>query len=118
VKNCNVAVDESKDHITFLYRIVPGGTDRSYGIYAAQLAGVPPEAVQRAKEILFDLEVGNPVSVHSRPVNAAPSTGAVQLSLFDSMSHPVVERLRSLDVNQLTPLQALALLDELSRDAK
>ena len=120
VHNSNVAVEEANDRITFLYKIVPGGTDRSYGIFAAQLAGVPPEAVQRAREILFDLEVGNVVTVHSASrTPAEPAAGsAIQLNLFESLPHPVVERLRALDINELTPVQALRLLDDLIKEAQ
>ncbi|MCX7045406.1 MAG: DNA mismatch repair protein MutS [Candidatus Sumerlaeota bacterium] len=119
VKNFNVAVDESGDRITFLYKIVPGGTDRSYGIYAAQLAGLPPEALQRAREILFDLEVGNDITVRAGSRREPePVGGAIQLSFFESLPHPIVEKLRLLDINSLTPVQALTLLADLVKEAQ
>ena len=120
LKNFNVAVLEEKDKITFLYKIVPGGTDRSYGIYAAQLAGVPGEVLARAREILFDLECGNQVIIKSggKKASRTASDDKIQLTFFDGLSHPVLEKLRSTDVNQLSPLEALRLLDELSRESR
>ena len=118
VKNYNVAVDESGDHITFLYRIVRGGADRSYGIYAAQLAGIPATAVERAKEVLLDLEMGNAINIQSRADRDVEDGGSVQLTFFDSAPEPIVEKLRAIDVNNLTPMQALALIDELAREAR
>jgi len=120
LKNFNVAVLEEKDKIVFLYKIVPGGTDRSYGIYAAQLAGVPAETLDRARQILFDLECGNQIEIKGpgrKPSRAAASDN-LQLTFFDALSHPVLDRLRSLDVNQLTPLEALKILDELARESR
>jgi DNA mismatch repair protein MutS len=120
LKNFNVAVLEEKDRIVFLYKIVPGGTDRSYGIYAAQLAGVPGETLARAREILFDLECGNPVIVKSvgKKASRGPSDANLQMTFFDGLTHPALEKLRSLDVNQLTPLDALRVLDELSKESR
>ncbi len=114
VKNFNVAVHEEAGEITFLYQVVPGHTDHSYGIYAAQLAGLPPEAIRRAEEILFQLECG-----HAPAADAAPAREReYQLTLFDMGSHPVLDRLRAIDPNTLTPLDALRILDELVREAK
>jgi len=120
MKNFNVAVLEEKSKIVFLYKIVPGGTDRSYGIYAAQLAGVPGEVLTRAREILFDLECGNTIDIKSsaRKPPRATTEDQIQLTFLDGLTHPVLEKLRSLDVNQLTPLEALRLLDELSRESR
>jgi DNA mismatch repair protein MutS len=125
VRNFNVAVVEEEDRVAFLYKIVRGSTDHSYGIYAAQVAGLPRAAIERAREILAQLEDGREVSV------AAPEGGGlhaaasprieerfVQLTLFDAAEHPVVERLRSVDPNQLTPLDALALVAELVKEAR
>jgi DNA mismatch repair protein MutS len=120
LKNFNVAVLEEKERIVFLYKIVPGGTDRSYGIYAAQLAGVPSETLARARQILFELECGNPVTIKSagKKPSRAPSDDQLQLTLFDGFTHPALEKLRSLDVNQLTPLEAMKILDDLSRESR
>jgi DNA mismatch repair protein MutS len=103
-RNLNVAVEESGETVVFLHRLQPGGADRSYGIHVGQLAGLPPAVVQRAREILQTLETGHRVVPGS---TAEPDPG--QLPLFDDAAarHPVVEELRALDVDQLTPLEAL-----------
>ncbi|HOE63793.1 MAG TPA: DNA mismatch repair protein MutS [Candidatus Sumerlaeota bacterium] len=122
LKNYNAAVLEKDDKITFLYKIIKGSTDHSYGIYAAQLAGVPEDVVSRAKEILFDLECGNTINVEVGRLGGKRSKGAeraiIQLSLFDGAGHPAIERLKNLDVSNLTPLQALTILDELVRQCR
>lgn len=180
LRNFNVAVLEEADRVVFLYRIVHGPADRSYGIYAAKLAGVPLRAVRRAKRILKDLENGQVLVVDSgglRPeeleergdetngdaiggkrgedtVDAAGSetegTGAEtgggenksatgkplprrkgrlgflsdfearrvptsQLSLFDAPPHPALERLKAVQLERMTPLEAMNLLYELRR---
>jgi len=122
LKNYNAAVIEKDEKITFLYKIVPGSTDHSYGIYAAQLAGVPEEVVFRSKEILFELECGNAINVEitgkgeKRPP-AAENT-LMQLSLFDGIGHPAVKELKKLDINNITPIQAMSILDKLIKECK
>lgn len=115
VKTYNAKVKEWKDQIAFLYRIVKGTTDRSYGIHVAQLAGVPRAVIDRARVILEGLQQ---VTESSRE----KAKGAIQLSLFRPApreeSHPVVEELKRLDVNTLTPLEALQMLAELAQKAK
>jgi len=122
LKNYNAAVLEEGDKITFLYKVVPGSTDHSYGIYAAQLAGVPQEVVFRAKEILFDLECGSTINVETAQERKKRSRGTemtiLQLSLFDGVGHPVVEQLKKLDINSITPLEALDILDKLVKECK
>jgi DNA mismatch repair protein MutS len=110
VVNCNVAVLESGDDVIFLHRLQAGGTDRSYGVHVGRLAGLPPTVVGRAKEILLALERGHRM--------AAPAAPADQLALFPSAEHPVVAELRSLDVDGLTPRQALDVLVRLRARAK
>ena len=114
-----VAVLEEAERVAFLYKIVRGSTDHSYGIYAAQVAGLPKAVISRAKEILASLEMGNAVEVvhpgSGGEVDGGPSGGMVQLTLFDVMGHPVVERLREVNVEKLTPLEALNLLAQLRR---
>ncbi|MCD6385568.1 DNA mismatch repair protein MutS, partial [Candidatus Sumerlaeota bacterium] len=126
VKNYNVAVLEESDRIVFLYKIVRGSTDRSYGIYAARLAGIPPQTLERAREILQSLEdersidVRGPTPRHLKRQHKKESR-AVQLSIFDKLTpiqHPVLKKLKELDINQLTPLQALQTLQQLIEDAK
>jgi DNA mismatch repair protein MutS len=112
VVNFSVAVREEHDEIIFLRRLVPGGADRSYGVDVARLAGLPPAVVERAREILRELETGGGTS------SPPPPRRPAQLALFAAPPHPVVERLRATDVNQLTPVQALVLLAELASGAR
>ncbi len=118
VKNYNVAVVEEEDRVAFLYKIVRGATDRSYGIYAAQVAGLPRAAIRRAKEILQSLEEGS--GVHVKPAGGRSRAGeeTLQLTFFDVLEHPVVERLRTVDINRMTPIEALALLAQLVAEVK
>ena len=109
VKNYNIAVKKRGDDITFLRRIVPGGADDSYGIEVAKLAGVPNTIITRAKEILADLESGKAETIVER-VNVNEDT---QLSLMGVASSPVIDRLKSVDLNTLTPIEAMNLLYEL-----
>lgn len=102
VRNYNVAVSEADGKVTFLRRIVPGGADRSYGIHVAQLAGLPRPIINRAEEILQDLE-----SQAAGPrLHGARRVEAAQPALFD-LSDPIVEELKSLDLEALSPLEAL-----------
>jgi DNA mismatch repair protein MutS len=113
VVNFSVAVREVGDDIVFLRRLVPGGADRSYGVEVARLAGLPESVVERAREILRELETAaapQPSQPRAEPV--------VQLGLFGPPVHPAVEKLRAIDANRITPLQALALLAELSEAAR
>jgi DNA mismatch repair protein MutS len=110
VVNYKVAVLESGDDVIFLHRLQPGGTDRSYGIHVGRLAGLPPAVVTRATEILRTLERGHRV--------AAPPDPRDQLALFPAAAtHPVLAALRSLDVDGLTPRDALAALARLQAQA-
>ncbi len=116
VKNYNIAVKKRGDDIIFLRRIVCGGADGSYGIDVARLAGVPKSVVKRAKVILKSLEESNP-----RPVYAAENrnpTDDLQLSFDSSASDEITQELKNLDVNTLTPIEALSKLYELSAKAK
>ncbi|HEX2211172.1 MAG TPA: DNA mismatch repair protein MutS, partial [Longimicrobium sp.] len=113
VVNFSVAVREVGEDIVFLRRLVEGGADRSYGVEVARLAGLPETVVDRARQILRELEE------QSAGQGLAAPPPDVQLGLFEAgLPHPVVERLRALDVDGLTPLQALNLLAELKRAAK
>jgi len=115
VKNYNVAVREWNDEIVFLRRIVPGGTDKSYGIHVADLAGLPAEVVERAKQILRHLE--EQALADKMPESAKAPTGRVrhpgQLFLFADKPHPVVEELKALNLDKLSPMDALMKLREL-----
>jgi DNA mismatch repair protein MutS len=119
VRNVHVAVREWKDDIVFLHRVVPGGTDRSYGIHVARLAGLPEEVVARARDLLRQLQ-------QDAPAPAGPSgLDGGQLPLFgapgarpaaaSSPPHPVLDALAAIDPDRLTPLEALTALHELRR---
>jgi DNA mismatch repair protein MutS len=117
VKNYRVEVRESGERITFLYRVVEGSADRSYGVYVAQLAGMPHGVVRRAEEILSDLEHENGgATARARQREALVNTTAspMQLTLFGAL-HPAVKRLQEIEVDALTPLDALRLLYELTK---
>ena len=114
VFNLNVAVREWDDRVVFLRRIVPGATDRSYGIHVAQLAGVPEAVVERSRAVLRALESDREHTVDRVAFGVTPPQSAeVQLGLFaPAPPHPVVEALRALAVEELTPLEALNRLAE------
>ncbi len=120
VKNFRIAVKEKGDQVVFLRQIVPGGTDRSYGIQVARLAGLPPEVLERAKQVLWSLEERNHVGGAGLPPAPRPRSvpPADQLALFGGAPDPVVEELRSIDVDRMTPLEALSRLAELQRRAR
>lgn len=114
VANASVAVKEYRGQVLFLHRVVPGPSDRSYGIHVARLAGVPEEACRRAEELLTMLE-----RKELRVVEAARPAGQPhQPSLFPPAEDVVVERLHRLDLDAITPLDALNLLAELKREVK
>lgn len=109
VRNYSIAVKKRGDDITFLRRIIPGGADDSYGIEVAKLAGVPQSIINRAKEILKELESGQ----GETKVIEKPVSDDMQLSLLGTSASPVIERLNETDINTLTPIEAMNLLYEL-----
>jgi DNA mismatch repair protein MutS len=113
VKNYSVAVKEKEGGIIFLRKIIPGGTDKSYGIQVAKLAGLPEEVVQRAKEILWELEQTD-ITPDGQIIKESDEGKAVQLSLFvpEPPKNPIIAELESLNINNLTPLDALLKLNE------
>ena len=121
VKNYRIAVKEVGDQIVFLRQIVPGGTDRSYGIQVARLAGLPLEVIERAKQVLWSLEqrnhVGQPPAAAGAGATERRSPLPGQVALFGEVPDPILEDLRSVDVDNLTPMQALAKLAELRERA-
>jgi DNA mismatch repair protein MutS len=113
VKNYHVSVKETGGGIVFLRKVEPGAADRSYGIEVAKLAGLPNEVVARAREVLAEHESAErELTSHLSPGSTPPPT---QLTIFTALSQPVVEKLREVDLNRLTPLEALNLLAELKR---
>lgn len=124
VCNRNVAVRELDDEIVFLHKIVEGGTDRSYGIHVARLAGVPDSLLERARTILHDIEgesedlaprIAQQVSAESKTPES-PSAG--QLDMFAAGPSAAEVALRKLDLNNMTPLEALAKLHELQKSLR
>jgi DNA mismatch repair protein MutS len=117
VKNFNVAVTEERGEVVFMRKIVPGGVDKSYGIHVARLAGLPKSVVHRAHEVLEDLEgAGNQKRAPAKGPGRKPES-APQLSFFGQKS-PLLEELEKLDIDALTPLEALTKLYELQKKAK
>ena len=114
VKNYNIAVKKRGDDITFLRRIIPGGADDSYGIEVAKLAGLPDWIIKRAKEILKELTSGKTDDKETF-ANILPHNNEddMQLNLLDTASNAVADKLKSVDVNTLTPIEAMNLLYEL-----
>jgi DNA mismatch repair protein MutS len=139
IRNFNVAVREWQDEIVFLHRIVAGGTDKSYGLHVARLAGIPREVLERARQVLRELEgtarrsnatptgSGDTAAQAAGPADArraAPVTlqglartagrkEREQMLLFEDLPHPLLEKLRKLKLETLTPLQSMNLLKEL-----
>jgi DNA mismatch repair protein MutS len=119
VKNFTVAVEERGDELIFLRKILPGSSNKSYGIQVARLAGIPESVVKRAGEILVSLETQSPSksrSFSTRRAFSIPSSSSVQLHLFSCDQHPVLERLRTLDLNHITAIEALNLLDRWKKE--
>jgi DNA mismatch repair protein MutS len=112
LKNLRVAVKETPQGIVFLHAIEPGPANKSYGIDVARLAGLPPQVIQRARQVLKQHE-------RSERHNVAAETEApLQLTMFTPLSQRVLDRLQETDLNSLTPLQALNLLEELQNEIK
>ncbi|MEK7395347.1 MAG: DNA mismatch repair protein MutS, partial [Candidatus Poribacteria bacterium] len=129
-KNYNVAVREWNDQITFLRKIVEGGTDQSYGIHVAQLAGLPVQVIERAREILATLEKGNngnsitPLNETDRQLPKSHELLSkdthhkpTQLSLFGAKADEIIDELNAIDIHNMTPLQALNKLQDLKKKA-
>lgn len=114
VRNLNVAVREWQDELVFLHKIVAGAADKSYGIHVARLAGVPREVLERAKQVLARLEDDH-LDERGKSKLARRSklrNGDLQLTLFGPAEHPLLDKIRAVDVNHLTPLEALALVHD------
>nr|NIS38916.1 DNA mismatch repair protein MutS [Candidatus Saccharibacteria bacterium]NIV04285.1 DNA mismatch repair protein MutS [Calditrichia bacterium]NIV72776.1 DNA mismatch repair protein MutS [Calditrichia bacterium]NIV99947.1 DNA mismatch repair protein MutS [Candidatus Saccharibacteria bacterium]NIW80203.1 DNA mismatch repair protein MutS [Calditrichia bacterium] len=121
IKNFRVAVKEYEDHVVFLHKIEPGGMDNSYGIYVAQMAGLPSRVVERAREVLHNLEA-NELNPNKVPRLARRRSGSEvdknQLSLFDvAKPSEVEEELKKIDIDNITPIDALLKLRELKGKA-
>jgi DNA mismatch repair protein MutS len=121
VKNLNIAVKEWNDEIIFLRKLVEGGTNRSYGIQVARLAGIPGQVIQRAKRILYKIEQGE-YNSEGTPVlikeDVQGAKGPVQLDLFGKAENKLLEELAKTDISTMTPLEALNFLNELKEKLK
>lgn len=115
VQNYNVAVIEEGGKVIFLHKIVPGGVDKSYGIHVAQLAGLPKPVLHRAREVLDELESNS--RMPQPQAKKRRKEPAAQIPLFGQKS-PLAEELEKLDINSLTPLEALNKLYELQKKAR
>jgi DNA mismatch repair protein MutS len=117
VKNYHVSVKETGGSVVFLRRVEAGAADRSYGIEVAKLAGLPNEVVVRAREVLAEHESSeHRLSGHLTPGSSTEPERPTQLTIFTPLSQPVLEKLREVDLDRLTPLEALNLLAELKKE--
>jgi len=115
VKNYHVSVKETGGGIVFLRKVEPGAADRSYGIEVAKLAGLPAQVVERAREVLAEHESMEGRLTDQLAAGESERAPAAQLTIFTPLSQPVLERLREVDLDRLTPLESLNLLAELKR---
>jgi DNA mismatch repair protein MutS len=116
VKNCNVAVREWMDEVVFLHKILPGGTDKSYGIHVAKLAGVPGTILDRSKEILEELESTFQKEATGEHLARHKTKEPDRDTLFVEKHKSVLDKLSSIDINNLTPLEAINLLEEIRNE--
>jgi DNA mismatch repair protein MutS len=116
VKNLNVAVKEYGDRVVFLRKIIPGGCDKSYGIHVAQMAGIPMEVIHRANEIMSNLSSGERVlPTDKSKYHKIPEPDKNQLGLFDQRESELRKKLSEVDINSMTPMEALQKLDQLKK---
>ena len=115
VKNYRVSIKETPGGIVFLRKVEPGAADKSYGIEVAKLAGLPIDVIRRAREVLIQHEGKERQSVRRLEGHEERQPSSVQLAIFTPLSQQIVDRLKDIDVNRLTPIEALTLLDELKK---
>jgi DNA mismatch repair protein MutS len=123
IKNFNIAVKEWGENILFLRKVVEGSVSHSYGIQVARLAGIPTEVIQRAREILCNLESGEwnefgQPRIAAFPLGRKKGSSQEQLLLFSSEKDPIIEDILTLDTSAMTPIQALVKLQELKERAE
>jgi len=116
VKNCNVAVREWMDEVVFLHKILPGGTDKSYGIHVAKLAGIPKPIVERSKEILEELEATFQKEASGRHLAKHKTKKPPHDILFVEKHKSVLDKLSSTNVDNLTPIDAINLLNQVKEE--
>ena len=115
VKNYRVSIKETPGGIVFLRKVEPGAADKSYGIEVAKLAGLPVDVIRRAREVLIQHEGQERQSARRLEGHEERQPSSVQLAIFTPLSQQIVDRLKEVDVNRLTPIEALTLLDELKK---
>lgn len=118
IRCMNVAVTEEAGKVVFLRKIVPGGADRSYGVHVAQLAGIPRPVIHRAQEILAELERKGDAKMRRAAMRDLTMPAAWQMTLFASEPHPLLEEIKTLAIDELTPIEAISKLYELQQRAK
>ena len=118
IKNYNFAVKEWRGEIIFLRNLIEGAASHSYGIHVARLAGMPPDIIERAKEILARLEGARDGHQNVEPGNRSASTAPAQMGLFNSTDDRLGDRLRDLNLSMMTPLEAMNVLHQLIEEVK
>jgi DNA mismatch repair protein MutS len=119
IRNLHVSVKESGDQVIFLRKVEPGAADRSYGIEVARLAGLPVNVIERAREILtLHEKTEHTVSEELNPPKRGRRESELQIRLFEPVGYQIADRIRSLDVDNLKPIEALQLLNELKEELK
>jgi DNA mismatch repair protein MutS len=114
-KNYRVTVKEQGDQIVWLRKIMPGGTDKSYGIHVARMAGVPATVLTRATEVLKTLEQAQKNGRAEPTISATPR---MQMTMFETERNPILDELDGLDVSVLSPIEAMNTLYDLQRRAR
>jgi DNA mismatch repair protein MutS len=118
VRNLRVSVKEAGDQIIFLRKVEPGSADRSYGIEVARLAGLPASVLERARQILeLHEKTGREVTEELSPGAGGPRV-PMQIQLFEPVNYQIAERIRKLNIDELRPIEALRLLNELKEELK
>jgi DNA mismatch repair protein MutS len=118
IQSMNVAVTEEEGRVVFLHKIVPGGADKSYGVHVAQLAGIPKPVIHRAEEILAELERKGDERTRRKAMRDIQAPTVMQMTLFAAEPHPLLEDLKKLAIDELTPIEAISKLYELQKRAR
>src|SRR5438874_6473655 len=114
----NVAVTEEEGKVVFLHKIVPGGADKSYGVHVAQLAGIPRPVIHRAEEILAELEQKGDARLRRKAMRDMATPTVMQMTLFAAEQNPLIEEIKQLAIDELTPIEAIGKLYELQQKAR
>jgi DNA mismatch repair protein MutS len=118
VQCMNVAVTEEDGKVVFLHKIIPGGADKSYGVHVAQLAGIPRPVIHRAEEILAELEQKGDAKTRRKAMRDMETPSVLQMTLFSAEQHPVLEEIKQLAIDELTPIEAIGKLYDLQQKAR